>query len=425
MSTHQNFLAQLLLEASASQESPVYEHRKTYDSHYTPYYSPYPTTSYHPPMTNVPEQYRPSTLHPSTLHPSTLHPSTQQLSLRKDEDDNAIEDSLCTFGDKIGELAWEYWLRKNDHWRWQHLPIARPMTPWLIPATTVWKIPAFPRFLELPVEIREMIYEHALRKGSHFDRPFQLTAPFAKPRRSQVSPQSVGDSSRPRRLELPALCLTSKLEYDIATRVLVRGKIVYLRADSDASAMENFLTSITSDPSIALTPIRRADVVYQSRFRNKGIYRDKWLVNDFIFFGKCSQLREVTITIPVEHWYDTPSLATPQPRRLEPEELGNKFGLALLRSCTMLQRLTLVSLPTWYLSTLQDWTVDEMFEDLAGVAGWVKGNALPTRRKGLSTKLVYTNGTKVPFLTTNDEAACDWEDLNVGCVRAFVIEPMA
>jgi len=85
-------------------------------------------------------------------------------------------------------------------------------------------------FVALPLEVKELIYKHAMFAGGYFDSAiFGGSNLFRADRLCK---------------HLPAICFTNKLERIIACRIYLRYKTVNVVGDSDPPALQAFLSQL-------------------------------------------------------------------------------------------------------------------------------------------------------------------------------------
>jgi hypothetical protein len=101
----------------------------------------------------------------------------------------------------------------------------------------------FKLFTSLPVEIRELIYEHAICLSSHLSHPThvgQLTRSSITRRHSNC---------------LPAVCFTSKVERQVAATVLIHNTRFHIAQEEDAATMALWLRRL--DKSYGFRSVRK------------------------------------------------------------------------------------------------------------------------------------------------------------------------
>jgi hypothetical protein len=186
--------------------------------------------------------------------------------------------------------------------------------------------PRFKKFTSLPVEIREMIYEHAMRQGGH----------FAKPTYVDRSTGHASHISSRRSNCLPNVCFTSKVENLVATSVFIRNATFHLSQWADAAIMASWLKKRQKNGR-AVRSVRRIELSY---------IPSSWPIGfspHFELLRRCPGLRELTITIPLRtlDFIQCNDAHVPISRRLLTcMELLKKFELGGILECAQLHCVT-------------------------------------------------------------------------------------
>lgn len=136
----------------------------------------------------------------------------------------------------------------------------------------------FRRFTSFPVEVREMIYEHAMRSGGHFDTPTSVTCRAAH-------------TSYVLHNQTPPACFTNTVERLVAASVFIRNFPFFLTGESDAARMTAWLEQFghrhgfcsVNDMQLNYVPSNR----HQSLFHRIQLARN------------CPGLRILTISVPL------------------------------------------------------------------------------------------------------------------------------
>jgi hypothetical protein len=143
--------------------------------------------------------------------------------------------------------------------------------------------PRFKKFTSLPVEIREMIYEHAMRQCGHFSEPTYVDR--STRHASRISPR--------RSNCLPSVCFTSKVENLVATSVFIRNATFHLFKWADATIVASWLKK-SQNRGHAVRSTRRIELSYIPSSWPIGFSRH------FELLRRCPGLQELTITIPLK-----------------------------------------------------------------------------------------------------------------------------
>ncbi|KAH7091597.1 hypothetical protein FB567DRAFT_546310 [Paraphoma chrysanthemicola] len=183
----------------------------------------------------------------------------------------------------------------------------------------------FHKFTLLPVEIREIIYEHAMRQGSTFTLPIVPTS-SARPEKHSVLTQCV-----------PALCYTSRNERAIGISVFVRNASFQLYREGDAGVLACWLELMSSGHDFR--SIRKMEICHSPQTRLKG------LRNDIDLLKRCPGLREITIMLPLEELYSVKQavvdgrMGIVVMRALTGSGVLAKFELGALLDCESLRKI--------------------------------------------------------------------------------------
>jgi hypothetical protein len=189
--------------------------------------------------------------------------------------------------------------------------------------TPVFEHRKFTRFTSLPVELRELIYEYSMRRDDHFAIPAQAASRAFRTRRM------IGN-------HLPAVCFTNKTERLVATSVFIRNSSFSLECAVDAIAMTSWLERMNN--GLFFGSVRRMEINYTPSDRMSGF------AIDFDFLRRCTCLRELTISIPLEELnlvtYNNAGVPISSRPRTQ-NELLTKFQLARILECADLRVVTL------------------------------------------------------------------------------------
>jgi hypothetical protein len=178
-------------------------------------------------------------------------------------------------------------------------------------------------FVRLPVEIREMIYEYAMRNDGVFDLPIHVT-----PR--DKSAHLLGLNRR-----VPAVCFTSKTEQTIATGVLIRHSTFRLSHEPHAGFLSYWLKHI--DDGSGFRSVRRVEIGYDPVLHSRNFARD------FELLRRCPGLRDLDFVIPLEELNFVTYNAARRPmskRPLAATELIAKFQFSGVLKCSSLRNIT-------------------------------------------------------------------------------------
>jgi hypothetical protein len=187
------------------------------------------------------------------------------------------------------------------------------------------KPPAEPKlrqFNNLPVEIKEKIHEYTVHMDGQFDILFYATT---------AEEISFSDGILPL---MHATCRTNKLEWAIATMVMLRHSTVCLCRNTYASNMMNWIKASTSDMKQGLSAIKHVELRYVSR------YRVIEAAEDIQFLESCATLHTVVFVFRPKqlrgysnHKHVRPSLTS--------REMLDKLGLVHLAACKQLKRVVI------------------------------------------------------------------------------------
>jgi hypothetical protein len=179
------------------------------------------------------------------------------------------------------------------------------------------------RFTDLPVEIKEKIYEYAMRMDGQFNIPIYA---------AQAKGASFDDGVYP---QIHATCRTNKLERAIATLVMIRNSTVCLHRDTDVKSMTKWIKEATGDAEQGFSAVRKVKVKYVSRFRM--IKTDA----DMKFLEACPNLhtvslefshRKLSVVEPSNSLYNWPSLTS--------TAMLEKFKLLQIATCGKLRHVS-------------------------------------------------------------------------------------
>jgi hypothetical protein len=193
----------------------------------------------------------------------------------------------------------------------------------------------FTGFLKLPVEIKEKIYEHALRDGGHFKEPLQAKPHFPfKPHHLRTP-------------YLPNVCCINKSKRSIATLVLVRNNVLRLSNTADITVILEWINEIGVPETKFFKAVKKVELCYWSSL---GCGK---FTKSLSFAAKCPVLTDLTLTIPAVELLENAALimelradrytnlVMPPPRVLTIEDVAFHFELFGITDCIALQRLTL------------------------------------------------------------------------------------
>jgi hypothetical protein len=181
----------------------------------------------------------------------------------------------------------------------------------------------FKLFTFLPVEIRELVYEHAMCIGGHLSH---------SPYEGRLTSSSM---IRGHSKYLPAMCFTSKVERQVAIAVFIHNTTFHIAQEEDAAIMTSWLRKL--DRSYGFRSVRKVQLNHVP---------SQWLTGfnaHFELLRQCPGLRELTIMIPLEPlslyvYNDAHVLVLEHP--LTSNELLDKFQIAGLLDCANLQSVT-------------------------------------------------------------------------------------
>jgi hypothetical protein len=137
-------------------------------------------------------------------------------------------------------------------------------------------------FRSLPVEIRERIYEHAMRQGGHFSHLTHVDG--LKWDTSHITQRRSGC--------LPNVCFTSKVERLIATSVFIRNTTFHLSTWADATILALWLEK-EQEHGHRFRSVRSMELSY---------IPSGWPIGfneHFDLLQRCSGLRELIVRIPL------------------------------------------------------------------------------------------------------------------------------
>jgi hypothetical protein len=174
-------------------------------------------------------------------------------------------------------------------------------------------------FTDLPVEIKEKIYEYTM----HMDGQFDMTI-YAAPAKNT----SFIDFRFPC---IHATCRTNRLERAIATLVMLRNSTVCLCCGTNAINMMNWIKEATGDAKQGLSAIKRVELIYMSKYHiNKA-------AEDISSLEACPNLRKVVFVFYLRKL-----------RKCSRDRLSStadvfldKFGLLQLAACRKLIHVTI------------------------------------------------------------------------------------
>jgi hypothetical protein len=183
--------------------------------------------------------------------------------------------------------------------------------------------PQLKKFTSLPIEIRKIIYEHAMCFGGHFSHP------------TNVSRLTRSHITRDHSKCLPAVCFTNKVERIVATSVFLRYVTFRLFQGTDAATMTSWLERL--DSGYGFTSVRNVELCYVLSNWPSGFK------NHFELLRRCPGVRELTVIIPLEtlnfNVFDDHHLPI-SARPLTYIELQTKFQIAGILECAHLRNVT-------------------------------------------------------------------------------------
>jgi hypothetical protein len=200
------------------------------------------------------------------------------------------------------------------------------------------------QFSSLPLEVKEMIYEHALRAIGCFDKPLRFHL------------SDCHNKDRPRLPLLPGFCLTNKLERSISTLVLARNTILRLSFDINSILVLRSMDAIGVPKIKFMAAVKKIQVEYDIRVG---------CVDDNLFFAsECQGVADLSITI---EWQDLEEISETlyecdEDSDTEDEDdegtsrdqvLGN-HGLHGIAKCQALTRLTF-QIPNFRIGVRTGW----------------------------------------------------------------------
>jgi hypothetical protein len=181
----------------------------------------------------------------------------------------------------------------------------------------------FKLFTSLPVEIRKLVYKHAMCLGGHCSYPPYL----GQHTRSSITQ---GHNNC-----LPAVCFTSKVEHQVATTVLIHNTRFHIAQEEDAATMTSWLRRL--DKSYGFRSIRKVQLSHVPSHWPTGFNAH------FELLRQCPGLRELTIMILLEslslYVYNDAHVLVLE-HLLTSNELLDKFQIAGLLDCANLQSVT-------------------------------------------------------------------------------------
>lgn len=136
----------------------------------------------------------------------------------------------------------------------------------------------FRRFASLPVEIREIIYEHAMRSGGHFAAPSSAASRAAR-------------TSYVLHNQIPAACFTNSVERLVAASVFIRNFDFVLSRESDAARISAWLEQFGD--RYGFCSVKNMQLNYVSSNQQQS------LINRIHFVRHCPGLRDLTVSIPL------------------------------------------------------------------------------------------------------------------------------
>jgi hypothetical protein len=204
------------------------------------------------------------------------------------------------------------------------------------------------RFPEFPFEIKEQIYEYAMRNDGCFNIPLRTDFRTGIP-------------------SLPGICLTSKLERSIAALVLARNTILRL-SHKDRVRFMRWLNSIGFPKSKFMTALKKIQLMYS----------DNSFVANLFFASTLPVLVDLTITIEMgrlvgidrerdlrdDNVYSDWNFPNDKDVKAAiPSQVLNTFGLSQIGGCKALSRLTF-QIPDFVriyeIGWLEYWNVDHV-----------------------------------------------------------------
>lgn len=164
-------------------------------------------------------------------------------------------------------------------------------------------------FSRLPVEIKQQVYRFTIVTDGSFHVPERgIISDYAHDskgnyqRLTGIKDVSASLGHARSSYRLPPVCFINKLEHTIAVNVFLRLTTIFVLCTQDGARMVLRLFNLACLTGIEnvgeyLAAIRKAELNYIGRSPTTGY----WDAEDRAFLAQCTQLRTLTITIPVEH----------------------------------------------------------------------------------------------------------------------------
>jgi hypothetical protein len=231
------------------------------------------------------------------------------------------------------------------------------------------------------VEVKENIYEHALRDGGFFKVPLSIT-------------------TRNEYTNLPPVCRTNKLERSIATLVLIRNSIIRLKRSIDIGFLCRWLDMVYVVQTKFMTTVNKMQVYYPGSHYTYGFIRN------LIFASKFPALTDLSIAInsrgilniaegnfPLyrnmddddsDDDMDYVSDSEEEDKLASRDETLSAYGLSHIARCENLIRLTL-HVP----NTIESYGIDDFdISHVDKVADWCKETFMEANSRALTVEMV-------------------------------------
>lgn len=145
---------------------------------------------------------------------------------------------------------------------------------------------SFTKFMDLPTEIRELVEEHAMRNGRHFEYDLRV----------QRHSDDMTKALRPE--FLPALCFVSKATFGEIAAVYIRNTNFLVTSIDANHFLTKFLEGIPNDAGFK--SIRNMALPYFDCFPGIGNTKNGQFIeknNDLVLVAKCSGLRTIKMSM--------------------------------------------------------------------------------------------------------------------------------
>ncbi|KAF2822835.1 hypothetical protein CC86DRAFT_409613 [Ophiobolus disseminans] len=208
------------------------------------------------------------------------------------------------------------------------------------------------RFTDVPVEIKEQIYEYTIGSDPYFCVSHIMPPTFIRPGNGYVQ-------------ALPPMCLTSKLKYSIAVHVFIRHITICVHKFGDALDMTKWLHTVTGSDEDELLGVRKLELDYVNRRFLGGI------ADDIQVYKACANLQSITFKILEEDlrcgdWFYLSSM------NLNLRSLTCTDFVAMLNLVELLQCLRLRHVAFKIRSSSTRWKNDEDEHLIMEVTKWLE-----------------------------------------------------